>query len=82
MGIDIDTSDVRRLLEDPELFSDIAKAALEDSDAMDSLADDLADKMDDELENDPELKKQIIGLALSNASFKKKLFAKLVDNLG
>ena len=75
----VDTADVKRLMQNPELISDIAKAVVEDPKAMDSLADDIADEFEDELQDDPELKKQIIDAALSSPDFKKKLVRKLVE---
>jgi hypothetical protein len=78
----VDTSDVRKLLQDPELRADIAKAAAEDAGVLDDLADDIADQLEDELESDAELKKQIIDAAMSNPDFKKKLIKELLDDLG
>ena len=80
MGI-VEASDVRRLLADPELRSDIAKAMAEDADALEDLAEDIADELEEELENDVELKKQIIDAAMASPTFKQKLMKELVDDL-
>ena len=82
MGLDINASDVRKLLDDPNLKADIANAVLEDPGAMDDLAEDIADELEDELEDDPELKKQIIETAMANPEFKKKVMRELIDDLG
>ena len=81
----IDTADVKKLLEDPTLVSDIAKAVVEDEGAMDDLADDLADDIADELEDvledSAELKKQIVDAAMASPDFKKKIIKELVDDI-
>ena len=78
----VDTSDIKNMLQDPELRADIAKAAAEDPGILDDLVDDIADELEDELENDAELKKQIIDAAMSNPKFKQKLIKELLDDLG
>ena len=80
MGL-IQDSDVARLLQDPALMEDVAKALVEDPDARCSLADDIADKLEDVLEDDSEMRKRIVDAAVSNAEFKKKIVHKLVDEL-
>ena len=74
--------DVKTLLNDPALMSDIAKAAIEDPDTVDSLASEIADKLSDELEDDPMLRKQIVDAAMNSQEFKNKIVRKLVDDLG
>ena len=77
----IDTADVKKLLEDPTLVSDIAKAVVEDEGAMDDLADDIADELEDVLEDSSELKKQIVEAAMASPNFKKKLIKELIDDI-
>ena len=77
----IDTADVKKLLEDPTLVSDIAKAVVEDEGAMDDLADDTADELEDVLEDSAELKKQIVDAAMASPDFKKKIIKELVDDI-
>ena len=77
----IDTADVKKLLEDPTLVSDIAKAVVEDEGAMDDLADDIADELEDVLEDSAELKKQIVDAAMASPDFKKKIIKELVDDI-
>ena len=77
----IDTADVKKLLEDPPLVSDIAKAVVEDEGAMDDLADDIADELEDVLEDSAELKKQIVDAAMASPDFKKKIIKELVDDI-
>lgn len=59
MGL-IEKSDVRKLLQDPELSAEIAKAVVADPKTLDSLADDIADELSDELEDDPEMRRRIV----------------------
>ncbi len=80
MGL-IDTADVKRLLQDADLMSEIANALVDDPAAMEALADDIADELDDELEDDPEFKKRIIEAAMANPQFKKKLVSKLIADM-
>ena len=81
MGI-VEASDVRKLLQDPEFKSDIAKAVAEDPKALDDLAEDIADELEDEIEDDADLKRQIIETAMASPDFKKKVMKELVDDLG
>ena len=77
----ITDSDVKKLMEDQELMAGIAKAIVDDPEAMDDLADDIADKLEDELEDNPELRKQIIDAAVANPEFKKRIVKTLADEL-
>ena len=77
----ITDSDVQKLMEDKELMTEVAKAIVEDPEAMDNLADDIADKLEDELEDNPELRRQIVDAAVVNPEFKKRIVKKLADEL-
>ena len=77
----IQESDVQRLMQDESLMSEIASALVENPDAMEDLADDIADKLDDQMEDNPEVRRQIVDAAMGSASFKKRIVAKLVDDL-
>lgn len=74
----VDSSDVRRLLQDGDLKAGIAKAVAEDPSALNDLAEDIAD----ELEDDPEFKKQLIDAAMANPEFKQKVVREVLDDLG
>ena len=78
----VDSTDVKRLLDDPEFKTDIAKAVAEDPDALEDLAEDIADELEDELEDDADLKKQIIDAAMASPDFKKMLIKELIDDIG
>ena len=78
----ITQSDVQRLVQDKELMSEVAKALVEDPEAMDDLADDIADKLDDELEDNPEFRTQIVNAAIANPEFKRRIITKLAQDLG
>ena len=80
MGL-IQESDVGRILQDPVLMDEVVSALVQDSDTMDSLADDIADKLSDALEDDSEMRKRLVDAAMANDHFKKKLVTKLVDDL-
>ena len=77
----ITDSDVQKLMEDKELMTEVAKAIVEDPEAMDNLADDIGDKLEDELEDNPELRRQIVDAAVVNPDFKKRIVMKLADEL-
>ena len=70
---------VRKLMEDEELLAEVAKAIVEDPEAMDDLADDIVDNLGDELEDNLELRRQILDAAVTNPEFKKKIIAKLAN---
>ncbi len=76
-----DKAGVRRLLEDPELRQEIAKAALEDPEVMVALADDIASDLSKVLHNDPTMMTQIVDTAISNPQFKQRIVRKLVEDL-
>jgi len=80
MGL-TDKLQVRKLLEDDGLMSEIAKAVTEDPEAMDSLADDIASELSNELEDDPGLTSKIVEAAMTNPQFKSRIVRKLVDEL-
>ena len=80
MGL-IQESDVGRILQNPALMDEVVKALVEDSDTMDTLADDIADKLQDALEDDSEMRKRLIDTAMASDQFKKKLVTKLVADL-
>ena len=77
----IQDSDVQKLMQNQELMAEVATALVEDPATMDQLADDIADKLEDELEDNPEFRKQIIDAAVASPEFKKKIVAKLADEL-
>ena len=78
MGM-IQASDVKELLRDKELMAEIAVAVVEDPNMLDSLANDIAEEIDEEMENAPELRKQIIDAAMALPEFRKELASKIVD---
>ena len=80
MGL-IKEGDVGKLLQDPALMDDLVKALVEDSDTMNTLADDIADKLQDALEEDPSMRKRVVEAAIGNPVFKQKIITKLVDEL-
>ena len=83
MGIiEIDKSDVRKLLQNPELVEEIAKGVMDDPAALDELAEDIADELSDVLEDDPDFRAKIIQSAMGNEAFKIRLVKKLVAEFG
>lgn len=81
MGIDVNESDVRKLLQDPGLVEEIAKGVMEDPEALGDLAEDIADELSDVLEDDPEFRAKIIESAMGNKTFKDRLVRKLVEEM-
>ena len=79
MGL-IQASDVTSLLEEPELATEVAKAVVETPGVMESLADDIAEELEDEIQNAPEFRKQIVAAAMANPEFRKRLAIKLVED--
>jgi len=80
MGL-IEESDVRKLMQDPQLVSEIASAVVDDPETMDDLADTIADKLSDELEDNSDLRQSIISTAVANPEFKRRIVKKLVSDL-
>ena len=80
MGL-IEENDVKKLLDDKQLVTEIANAVVEDPGGNESLADDIAEALSDELEDAPTLRAAIIDAAMSNEEFKKKIVVKLVADL-
>lgn len=81
MGVGIEKADIRRLLQDEALIDEVVKKALDDPEIVDNLASDVADELSDELGDDPELRKKIIGKASKGDAFKKRVIKKLVDDM-
>ena len=77
----IQDSDVRGLIDNKELMSEVAKMLVEDPETMDNLADDIADKLGDELGDHPELRRQIVDAAVASPEFKQRIVKKLAEEL-
>ncbi len=54
---------------------------VENSQTMDTLAEDMASKIQDALENDTDLRQRLINAAIANEAFRNKLVRKLIDEL-
>ena len=80
MGL-IQESDVGRLLQDDKLMDEVVTGLVQDSETMDSLADDIADKVQDAMSDDPELRHRLVTAAISNDAFKRRLIQKLISEL-
>ena len=79
MGL-IQEGDVRWLLQEPELMSEMAKAVVETPEVMDSLADEIADELEDEIENATEFRRHIVSAAMADPAFRKRLAMKLIED--
>ena len=77
----IQETDVQRLMQNQDWMTEVARALVEDPATMEQLADDIADKLGDELDNNPEMRKQIVDAAVGSPEFKKKVVAKLAEDL-
>ena len=77
----IKEEDVQRLMQNEDLMAEVAKALVADPSAMDEMADDIADKLQDELDDSPELRSRIVDAAIASPEFKKKIVAKLADDM-
>ena len=80
MGL-IQDSDVGKVLANQEFMDQVVSGLVEDSNTMDSLADEIADKVQDALENDSDLRQRLVSAAMSNEVFKRKLVGKLIEEL-
>jgi len=80
MGL-ISESDVGKLMQDEKLMDAVVAGLVEDSNTMDTLADDIADKVQDALSDDAELRQKLINAAVSNDVFKRKLISKLISEI-
>ncbi len=77
----IQEADVQRLMQNHELMAEVAEALVEDPATMNQLVDDIAGKLQDELEDNPEIRKQIVDAAVALPEFKRKIATKLADEL-
>ena len=82
MGLDIEKSDVRKLLEDEELAEDVVKAIIDDPDALEELAEDVAEELSDMIEDEPELRRTIIDAAIATPVFRQKVVRELAKEIG
>jgi len=82
MGLNIEKSDVRRLLEDEELAEDVVKAIIDDPDALEELAEDVAEELSDMIEDEPELRRTIIDAAIATPAFRQKVVRELAKEIG
>ena len=77
----IKESDVERLMQNEELMGEVAKALVEDPATMDDLAEDIAAKLEDELDNNSQLRAMIVDAAVAHPEFKKKVASKIAEEL-
>jgi len=82
MGISINKADIRKLLDDNSLMSDVAKKSLDDASTIKDIASDVADMISDELDDDPEFKRKILLAAMKRDIFRKKVIEELIKKLG
>ena len=73
--------DVGKLLRNKELMDQVVTGLVENSQTMDTLAEDIAGKIQDAMENDPDLRQRLINAAIANEVFRNKLVRKLIDQL-
>ncbi len=76
----IQEEDVARLMQEPELMTEIARAVVDTPGVMEQLADDIAEDFEDHLDSAPEFRKLILDAAVASPQFRKLLAAKLVDD--
>lgn len=80
MGV-VEEYDVRELLKDKAFRDDIVKAVIEDPAAKRDLAGDVADELDDLIEDDPEIRSQIVETAISDEDFRKSVVREVVEDM-
>ena len=72
---------VGKLLRNKELMDHVVTGLVENSQTMDTLAEDMAGKIQDAMENDPDLRQRLINAAIANEAFRNKLVSKIIDGL-
>ena len=77
----IKDADIEKLMQNDELINEVAKGLVENPDTLDSLVDDIAEKLEDELDTNSVLRQKVVDAAVSNEQFRKKVVAKLADEL-
>ena len=70
-----------KLLRNKELMDQVVTGLVENSQTMDTLAEDMAGKIQDAMENDPDLRQRLINAAIANEAFRNKLVSKIIDGL-
>ena len=79
MGIDLNSSDVRQILDDSALVEDIVKGVIEDPVTLDGLAEEIADELSDVLGDDPDFRAKVIEAAIGNKTVRARLVTKLAE---
>jgi len=82
MGMDINKTDVLKLLQDNALVNEVVKKVVDDPEVLDGLAEEVADEISDYLEDDPAIRQKIINAAIGSADFRKRVVRELVDEIG
>jgi len=82
MGYEISKEDVQVLLKDEKLMTEVVKKVTEDEEVLDGLASDIAEELSSAMEDDPDMKKRIMKIALASPGFKQKIIKNLVEELG
>ena len=77
----IQDADIEKLMQNDELINEVAKGLVENPDTLDSLVGDVAEKLEDELDTNSVLRQKVVEAAVSNEQFRKKVVAKLADEL-
>ena len=77
----IKDADIEKLMQNDELINEVAKGLVENPDTLDSLVDDIAEKLEDGLDTNSVLRQKVVDAAISNEQFRKKVVAKLADEL-
>ena len=80
MGL-IQDSDVGKVLADEAFMEQVVTGLVADSGTMDTLVDDISDKLQDALESDSDLRQRLVGAAIANEEFKRKLVNKLIEDI-
>ena len=78
----VQDDDVRRLLQDDQLMSEIAQTVVEDRNVMDALVGDIAGEIENSLKEAPGFGKKIIQAAMATPGFRKRLATSLAEQIG
>lgn len=82
MGMDVNTADVMKLLQDEKLVDEVVAKVVDDPEVLDDLAENIADELSDYLEDDPVIRQKIISAAVGSPGFRKRIVKELADEIG
>lgn len=81
MGIDIEVSDIRELLDDEKFMNAVVKKVLKNESAMEEFVEGTAEALEAAIEDDPETRGMFLAAALAEGSFRDRVADALAREL-